>query len=120
MPSSPDSASQAELVGRRGGPVVVPARWGHDVARILWDHHVTQDKTTTRPQNARDACEERRLARAVEMVHGQGGDDEVEGSRRQRLAEVRHTKADAETGQAGPGRVEHGGLSSMPVPTAPG
>jgi hypothetical protein len=43
------------------------------------------------------------------VVHGQRGDDEVERPRRQGVGDVRDQKVDAEAGQAGLGRVEHGG-----------
>ena len=84
----------AQLVGHRRGPVVVAGQRRHGVGRVERDHDVAEDEAPARAQHLGDPAEERGLVGALEVVDGQGGDDEVEGAGGQRVGQLGHTQLD--------------------------
>ena len=97
-----------ELVGHGGGPFVVGGHRGHGIGRVDRDDHVAQDEAPPGPEHARDAGEQVRLLRPLQVVDGQGRDDEVERAARQRVAQLGHPQLRGGPRQALPGRAEHG------------
>ena len=82
-----------QLVGQRGGTVVVGGQRGHRVGRVDGDHDIAEHEAAAGTQDAGDAGEQVRLVGPLQVVDGQRRDDEVEGAGGQRVGRGRRTVA---------------------------
>lgn len=77
-----------ELVGERARPVEARSERRHGVGRIVGLDDVCEDEAADRCEGVRHSGEHVRLARTVEVVERQRGDDEVEAAGWEGVLEV--------------------------------
>ena len=61
---------------------------GHRIGLVDGDHDVPEDEASTGTQDAGDAGKEVSLVRTLQVVDGQGRDDDVERAGGQRVGQV--------------------------------
>ena len=92
----------------------------HRVGRIGRDHQVSEDETATGPQDTGNTGEQVRLVRPLQVVEGQGRDDEVERAGRQQVAQVGHPQLERGPGQPLAAAPSMASFLSTPTAVAPG
>jgi hypothetical protein len=87
-------AQPSELIVDRIGKVVLAVNGRHRVSLLVRYHHVPENETSSGRQELVDPPEQFRLGGTVEVVDGQSGYHDLEGTRRERILQPPYPQLD--------------------------